>query len=308
MRSLYAIITFFIASLALPSAIQAQTPSDAIMMMQRESCFGLIYEGSSFDEYWEGTRLRTNGTIATIHRNSVNPMIAIGVHDRLNLLVGAPWVKTHSTEPNGGYFEGADGFQDILIALKGEVVKKEMSGGELAFLTTVAYSTPLTNYLSDYRPYSIGFGADEFTLRGILQYKLHNGLYIRGALAHLWRGETEVERDYYYNNGSFYSATMDVPGAWNYNLVFGKWFWEESLQIEASYDALKSTSGDDIRPYNAAQPTNKTAFDRINVLAHYYFDKPNGLGILAFGGLTLNGRNVGKASLFGVGLTYVFKV
>ena len=249
----------------------AQTPSDAIMMKQKEACIGLIYENTAFDHYWEGTYLRTNGTIETVKRNSITPMIAMGIFDRLNLLVGAPWVSTHSTEPNGGYFEGAKGFQDISIALKGLLVDKKSDAGTLSVLATASFSTPLTNYLSDYRPYSIGFGANEFGLRGIAQYKMNNGLYFRGALAYLWRGTTEAERDYYYNNGSYYSATMDVPDAWNYNVVFGSWLLDNSLQIEASYNAIKSTSGDDVRPYNAAQPTNKVNSDDLRFLAHYYF-------------------------------------
>lgn len=286
----------------------AQTPSDAIMMNQRESCFGLIYENSWFDEYWEGTYLRTNGTIATVKRNTITPMIAIGAFDRLNLIVAAPYVQTESTEPNGGKFAGAKGFQDLSLALKGEVLKKQAGNGELALLTTAGFSTPMTNYLSDYRPYSIGFGANELSLRGILQYKLNNGFYARAAVAYLWRGQTKAERDYYYNNGSFYSAWMDVPSCWNYHAVAGIWMLGNVLKLEANYMGLASTSGDDIRPYNAAQPTNKVSFGQAGVLAQCYLNKPKGLGGLAYYSQALYGRNTGKSSQFGVGLTYQFRI
>lgn len=308
MKNTCSIVLTLVFALLVVLEANAQTPSDAIMMKQRESCIGVVYDYQWFDEYWEGTYLRTNGTIETVKRQSVNPMIAIGLHDRLNLLVGVPWVKTESTEPNGGYFEGAEGWQDISIALKGDIVHKETDKGTLQFLTTVAYSTPISDYLSDYRPYSIGFGADEFTLRGIFQYKWSSGWYGRGALAYLWRGTTEAERDYYYNDGSYYSATMDVPNAWNFNVVAGKWLFDYTLQVEASFNGLHSTSGDDIRAYNAAQPTNKVVADDVRFLAHYYFKRPKGLGVLAYYMITVNGRNVGKNSGVGIGLTYVFKV
>lgn len=184
----------------------AQTLTDAVMMKQRESCFALIYEQASFDHYWEGTYLRTNGTIATVSRYTVLPMITIGIHDKVNLIIANPYIKTESSEPNGGKFAGAKGFQDLNLALKGEIINKQMWKGKLAALATIGYSTPITNYLSDYRPYSIGFGAIEFSLRGIVQYKLDMGIYARGALAYLWRGQTKAERDYYYNNGSYYTA------------------------------------------------------------------------------------------------------
>jgi len=301
-----------ILSLSLPlfltSAIQAQTHLDAIMMKQRESCFALIYDHGSFDEYWEGDYLRSNGTIATVNRDMVLPMIAIGFFDQLNLIVAAPYIKTESTEPNGGKFGGAKGFQDLSLALKSQIVNKQIGKGELAFLSTLGFSTPLTNYLSDYRPYSIGFGANELSLRAILQYKLNNGLYARTALAYLWRGQTEAERDYYYNNGSYYTAIMDVPSAWHYQGAIGLWMLGNSLKIEANYTGLKSVSGDDIRAYNAPQPTNKVEEGLLGASAQYYFKNLKGLGLYAYLSQVINGRNTGKSGNFGGGITYQFKI
>ena len=100
----------------------------------------------------------------------------------------------------------------------------ELGKGKLAVLASGGYSTPITNYLSDYRPYSIGNGANEWSARGIVQYKFDMGLYIRATGGHLFRGETRVERDYYYANGSYYTEWMDVPmrGSNNGELV-GLW-------------------------------------------------------------------------------------
>jgi hypothetical protein len=66
---------------------------------------------------------------------------------------------------------------------------------------------------------------------------------------------------------------MDVPNGWHYQIVAGKWFFNNSFKIEAAFNALKSTSGDDIRKYNAAQPTNKVQFDEVALAAQYYFQK-----------------------------------
>lgn len=286
----------------------AQTPADAIMMKKKEACLALLYEHSSFDEYWEGTYLRTNGTIAAVKRDMVQPMIAYGIFNRLNLLVGTAYVQTASTEPNGGKFAGAKGFQDLSVALKADFIRKQTQAGELALLGTLGFSTPISNYLSDYRPYSIGFGANELSGRVILEYKLNNGLYARGALAYLWRGQTEAERDYYYNNGSYYTAWMDVPSAWNYQAVLGKWMLDYALKLEVNYNALVSTSGDDVRPYNAAQPTNKVDFGMLGASAQYYFKKLKGFGVLAYYSQVLHGRNTGKSTQFGAGITYQFQL
>jgi hypothetical protein len=297
-----------LAFLFCAGVIQAQTPLDAIMMKQRESCLALIYDHGSFDEYWEGTYLRKNETIATVTRTTIAPMIAIGLHDKLNFYVGVPYVRTESSEPNGGLLHGAKGFQDLSLVLKYEILNKELGKGKLALLAAGGYATPITNYLSDYRPYSLGNGTNEWSVRGIVQYKLDMGLYVRMVGGHLFRGETKVERDYYYNNGSYYTPWMDVPNAWEYNAAIGMWLLDNSLKLEATYYAQSSTSGDDIRKYNAAQPTNKVNFDQLGFNAQYYIKPVKGLGVLAYYSQMLNGRNAGKFSNFGAGLTYQFKI
>lgn len=287
----------------------AQTPSDALMMKQRETCIAIMYDHGSWDQYWEGTHLRSNETVATLTRQMVMPMVAIGIHDRLNLIVGTPFVKTESNEPNGGFFAGSQGFQDLVIALKGHVIQKQLGKGTLNFLATAGFSTPMTNYLSDYGPYALGFGATEWNLRGILEYRLDNGFYVRSSLAHLWRGVTEAERDYYYNNGSYYTSVMDVPNAWNYQVVAGMWFLDNTLKLETAYTSLQSTSGDDIRKYNAGQPTNNVQFGQVEASAQYYFTgKLSGFGLLTRYAQIIHGRNMGKFTTLGAGITYLFKI
>ncbi len=309
MKNKITTIAFFsIVLLSFKGVVFAQTPSDAVMMKQRESCLAIIYDHGSFDEYWEGENLRKNETIATVTRMSINSMIAIGIMDKLNFYVGVPYVKTESSNPNGGKLEGQHGFQDLSLALKYEILNKQMGKGKIALFASTGYSTPITNYLSDYRPYSIGNGTNEISLRGIAQYRMDMGLYVRATGGFLFRGETKAERDYYYNNGSYYTHWMDVPNAWELNAVVGMWLLDNSLKFEVNYYGLKSTSGDDIRKYNAAQPTNKVEFDQAGVLVQYYIKPLKGLGVLAYYSSMFDGRNMGKFSTIGGGLTYQFKI
>lgn len=286
-------------------SLLAQTPSDAIMMKKREICFALIYDDGAWDEYWEGPTLRTNANVGTLSRNTLTPMFAYGIFDKLNLIAGTAYVHT---EASGGQMKGASGIQDLNLALKYEFFNKQAGKGKLSLLSTLGFSTPLTNYLSDYMPFSLGFGAPEVSGRGILQYRMDNGLYVRGALAYLWRGQTEAERDYYYNNGSYYTAFMDVPNAWQYQAVAGVWLLDNSLKLEANYMGLRCTSGDDIRKYNAGQPTNKVEVDQVGFNTQYYFKKLKGLGVLAYYNQMINGRNMGKFTNIGAGVTYQFKI
>lgn len=285
----------------------AQTPSDAQMMKKGEACLAITYDKGTFDQYWEGTNLRKNETIATVSREAFLPMIAIGIIDQLNVYIGVPYIKTESSEPNGGQLQGVDGFQDLTIAAKYRALSKEIGLGKLELFAATSYSTPITNYLSDYRPYSIGNGTNEWAIRGIAQYKFGFGLYVRAMGGHFERGQTRVERDFYYNNGAVYSRWMDVPSAWEYSGVVGVWLLNNSLKIEGAYYSQQSTSGDDIRKYNAAQPTNKVNFTQLTGNVQYFIKPLKGVGVLAYFNKTIDGRNIGKATTVGGGLTYQFK-
>jgi len=287
-------------------SLHAQTPSDEILMKKYELCVAVAYEQGTWNEYWEGTSLRVNENIGTFTRATLVPMVAAGITDKLNILIATPYVKTKST---GGQLAGVQGFQDFSVALKYELMKKAVGKGNLTVLGTAAYATPMSNYLSDYLPYSIGLGTNEITLRGIVHYQLDKGIYVRAAGAFLWRGQTEVERDYYYNNGSYYTTFMDVPNAVNYNATLGTWLFDYALRLEASYLALKCVSGDDIRSYNMPQPTNKMEFEQFGFFAQYYFKKGiQGLGLLTYYSQVMDGRNMGKSATIGAGATYQFKV
>lgn len=309
MKKIFTKLAIGVACLFSHVTLMSQTPTDAIMMKKKEACLAVIYDHGSFDRYYEGTFLRTNGTIATVSRNTILPMIAIGIHDRINLIVGAPYIQTKSSEPNGGRLAGAKGFQDISFSLKGKIVEKQFGTGKLGALATAGYSTPVTNYLSDYMPYSLGFGANEWSFRGIVNYKLDMGVYAITTLSYLWRGQTKAEREYYYNNGSYFTPWMDVPSAWNYTAAVGIWLLDNSLRLEGNYTGLNSTSGDDIRKYNAPQPTNKVAFKQVGFTGQYFFKnfRIKGLGLLANYSQVISGRNSAKIQNITGGVTYQFK-
>ncbi|MCE7057910.1 transporter [Algoriphagus sp. AGSA1] len=284
----------------------AQMPTDGLMMAKGEICFLLNFEYGEFDHYWEGETLRKNGTIAKVQRRTAMVMAAYGITKKLDVYAGLPYVSTNSTTPNGGKFAGTSGMQDLALGLKYEALRLKRDKGELTAFGSVLFSTPVSNYLSDYQPYSIGIGAPQIAWRGIVEYEWNNGFYARGLGGYIWKGYTEAEREYYYNDGSYFTSWMDVPSAWTYEAVVGKWFMSKSLRTEFSYNSSRSTSGDDIRAYNAPQPTNRVNMDRIGVFAQYFFNNPKGLGLVASYSRVINGRNAPELSVFSAGVTYQF--
>lgn len=283
---------------------QAQTPWDEVMMDKGEICAAFMYEHSSWNQYWEGSYLRENANIGTFTRQMGMPMIAMGVAKNINIIASLPYVHTQAS---GGTQVGQSGIQDLSVSVKVDWLKKQIGPGRLLFLTNAHFASPVGNYLSDYMPFSIGFGAPELGIRGIGGYKMDNGLVFRAGLAYLWRGQTEIERDYYYENGSVYSPFMNVPNAVNLHGAIGYWAFENRLRVEATYMSLNCLSGDDIRAYNRPQPTNKMEVSQVGGWVQYYIKADRGLGALAYFNQTISGRNMGKATTIGLGLTYQFK-
>ncbi|MCB0648051.1 MAG: transporter [Saprospiraceae bacterium] len=288
--------------------VQSQTPSDAIMMKKMEFCGLLSYTNGQFNRYWEGDLLRKNKTIQTVHRQGVMPMVAFGVNKWLNVYAGLPYIWTYSSVPNGGYFAGASGFQDFSLAVKAWILEKSNDKGRINLLSSLSLSTPATKYLGDYLPYSLGLGDQQILPRLIAEGGLAKGPYVRASWGYQFRGYSKAERDYHYNNGSVYSYYMDVPGAWVYDLTLGTWLFQNQLKFEAAYMGTKSTSGDDIRPYNAPQPTNRTEIDQYSLLVHFYPKQVKGAGIVVQYNDVIRGRNAANMTSMSVGLTYQFSI
>ncbi len=281
----------------------AQTPLDGLMMPKGDICVAVVYEDANWDKYWEGTYLRTNQNVGTFNRKMVMPMIVGGITDKINLIVSLPYVKTSAS---GGQLAGVEGLQDFSISLKAQLVEHTAGKGKLKVFSNLSFSTPASNYLADYLPFSLGFGANELGLRAIGLYELDKGPYFRISGAYLHRGATQAERDFYYEDDAFYTSTMDVPDALHAQASLGSWFFQKKLRVEASLTSFRCVSGSDIRAYNSPQPTNKVDFDRLEGFAQYYFNNVKGLGVLAYYNHMFSGRNMGQFSGYGLGLTYQF--
>jgi len=302
MKKLFQITLVFVC-LINASKSMAQMPTDALMMDKGQICIAALYSHDTWEEYWEGTLKRDNLNVGTLTRQTVMPMIALGLVKRVNLIVALPWVRT---EASGGQIAGVSGIQDFGIWLKGTALDLQAGPGKLTLHAVAGFSTPASTYLADYAPFNLGFGCKEGSLRGILQYQIGNGPYIRGMAAYHLRGNAKIERNYYYTNQGYYSDKVNMPSAITYGATLGSWLFNNSLQIEATYDGLNSQSGHDIRRQDVGFPSNRMIFTRIGGFAHYYLPFVKGLGIVAAGNYILTGRNVGQSTMLTGGVTYQF--
>ncbi|MBK8405894.1 MAG: transporter [Saprospiraceae bacterium] len=293
----------FLLTITFIVQLKAQTPIDNLMMPKGQICVAAIYSHDSWNEYWEGTLKRTNGNIGTLNRQSVMPMFSLGLTDKINFMAALPWVKT---KPTAGQFSGDQGIQDLGLWVKAELIRQKLGPGSFLLHTTLGLTTPVSDYNPDYLPFSIGLGATEASLRGMLQYEFDFGLFIRGMYGYHRRSEITLERDYYYTDRGYYSNKVDMPNATTFNALIGMWLFNKGLRIEANYDGMTSLSGHDIRRQDMPFPSNKMNNRRIGFGFQYYPTFVKGLSIIGSGNFVLEGRNVGQSTIYSGGVAYQF--
>ncbi len=294
------LLLFFIA--VFPFVSSAQSPNDGLMMPVRNWCNVLQYSHSSWDEYWEGPTKRTNANIGAISTQSVMFMTNYGISERLNVIAGVPYIWTAS---DVSYLDGQKGIQDLSVWLKYQAYGHEFkSGSSFKVFATGGLSTPVSNYVPDFLPFSIGLQSKTASLRGILHYSLKNGLYATAQGGHTWRSDMTTDREaYLFHNELIYSNKVPVPNMVDASGRLG--FLNKKIQAELWYEYFTGLTGDDIRYNDAPFPSNKMQAASAGVFVKYYVGH---MALSASASQVLSGRNVGLGTTFSGGVFYFFEL
>lgn len=296
---------FLLLTAAATTEAFAQTPNDGLMMGKRYICNVLTYSNSSWSEYWEGSLQRANPNIGTFTAQNVMFMSAYGLTDRLNVIVGLPYVWTKS---DGGHMAGQRGLQDLSLWLKWQPLKVSGGAGTLSGFVTGGVSAPLSNYVPDMLPFSIGIHAKTAVLRGILNYNL-KGFYLTGAAGYTARSAITIDRDAYQADGKVYETNQVMPP----NVVDASarlGFVSKHVQVEGFLENMTSQSGDDIRRQDAPFPTNKMDVTSVGAMAKVHLFTKSGafFSLLGQYSQVLSGRNVGQTTVYTLGAQHTFRV
>lgn len=292
------------ATLLLMLAVQfasAQTPTDALMMPRGYVCNLLQYGHSSWDEYWQGSLLRSNSNIGTVTTQNVMLMSALGITDRINVMVGLPYIWTKSDS----YLAGQHGFQDLSLWLKVKPYSRNLGPGAFNVLATGGFSTPVGNYVPDFLPMSIGLRSTTLSGRAILNYTANLGLYLTVQGGYVWRSNTTLDRNSYQYNGQLYETDeVRIPNAFDATVRLG--FIRPRFQTEFWLDRSAAVDGDDIRYNEAPFPANRMEATTAGWMGKYF--ATNQLAATVSASRVLAGRNVGQSTAFSAGLMYQFRV
>lgn len=290
----------FSFALLLPFWGKAQTDMDGIMMNKNQFCQGLMYDHASWDHYWEGTFKRTNENLGTVTTRSVMYMPNYGITGNLNIMASLPYIWTKASE---GTLHGWKGIQDLSVFLKWKALKKQFGKNQISLIGVGGFSTPLTNYVIDFLPMSIGLGSSNLIARGMIDYR-RDRFTITGSAAYVWRSNVKLDRDSYYDTQMHLTNEVKMPNASQYQLRTG--YRGKYLIAEAMLTNWTTLGGFDITKNNMPFPSNKMNATMVCAEVKYTLKNFTHLSLIGGGNYTIAGRNVGQSKSFNAGAFYVF--
>lgn len=271
----------------------AQMPHDAIYMPQKTACIAVSYGNSSWNSYWENTLKRDNLNIGTHTTQNVMPMVAFGVSNNLNLIVGLPYVWTKTS---AGNLMGQKGLQDFSGWLKYKFVATK----GLSLHAVVGGSLPVSHYVPDFLPMSIGLQAKTATGRLIANYTHKSGVYLTAHASYTYRSNITIDRDAYLANDKIYNTNeVSVPNATDAAARLGYIKDGSRIQAELFVEHFACVDGDNIRRNDMPFPTNNM---RMTSTGFYGKFQPKNIGFNVRVAKVLNGLNVGQALSYSAGL------
>ncbi len=271
---------------------QAQMPHDAIYMPARSTCFALSYGNSSWTNYWENTLKRENLNLGRVSTESLGLMAAVGLNQKTNVIVSVPYIRTQTS---AGNLLGQKGLQDASLWVKYKI----NPAGKVNFHAIVGASTPVSNYVPDFLPLSIGLGAKTLEAR-LLAHYTHKSLYLTAHAGYTLRGKITIDKDAYQAyNQVINQNQVNVPDAVNFAIRVG--YLKKALQAEAFIEDFSCIKGDYIRRNDMPFPTNKMQFSAAGVYVKY---QPKLIGFNARISQVLSGTNIGQSLSFSAGILY----
>jgi len=282
----------------LPLLGRAQMPHDAIYMSKGSVCVAGMYTHSSWNKYWENSLKRENLNIGTLTTQTAMVMPAIGITNRINVILSLPYVQT---EASAGNLMGQRGVQDLSAWVKVKAVKL----GGFSLNGIIGASIPLGPYVADFMPMSIGMQCRTATGRLLANYKdKKTGLYVTAHGSYGWRSNIKIDRDAYQADDRVYNTSqVHVPNIYDAGLRLG--VLHRTWQTEVWAEKTACLNGDYIRRNDMPFPTNNMQATSVGWYGKF---QPRHVGVNARVGYVVDGQNAGQSTSYTVGLLYLFRL
>ena len=300
MKKYFKAIVFFVFVMTGKQLVIAQTDMDAIMMGKKRFCVGPMYSYSSWKNYWEGTLKRDNLNLGTVSTQMIGLMGNYGITSKLNVLFSVPYVKTKAT---AGTMHSMQGIQDLSLYVKWMPIEKNMLGGTFSLYGIGGLSVPLSNYVADFLPLSIGLRTKTASARVMADYQT-GSFFVTGSATYVLRDNIEIDRTAYYTTQLHLTNEVKMPDGMNFNFRTG--IRNERLIAEAVVNNWTTLGGYDITRNNMPFPSNKMNATTIGVNCKYVIiPTRHEVSLVGGANTTVAGRNMGQANTFYGSVFYV---
>ena len=279
------------------TGLNAQTLTDGIYMPKKSYCSGFMYMHDSWNEYWEGTLKRTNLNIGTVSTDGIAYGGTYGITDKLNVSAMLPYIWTKAS---AGTLSGLKGFQDVTFGAKYNAFTKNMLNGIFDVNAIAAFSLPVSNYVADLLPMSIGLHSSTATGRAMIRYAHSSNLSLTAYAGYTLRNNVTIDRNTYYTDHLVYSNEVKMPDVFNYNVKLG--YYSYRWAAEVFYDKTDCLGGFDIRLNDMPFLSNEMDMSRVGFMGHYRIEALSDIQVAFSVASTLTGRNVGKSTTYTFGL------
>lgn len=302
MRQSLKILFALLGGVMFSSAIHAQTEMDAVMMNKKQMCIGPMYTYSSWDHYWEGKFKRNNLNLGTVSAQSVMLGANYGITDNLNVMVMAPYVWTKAS---AGTLRGMEGVQDISAFVKYRYIPFKKGNHKVSLFALGGISTPLTDYVADFLPLSIGMGTTNVTGKLMADYQWKK-ITVTASAAYIWRSNVDIDRSSYYDTQLRLTNEVKMPDMMQYHVRAG--YRGKYLLAEAVFTRMVTLGGNDITKNNMPSLNNRMNASIVGAQFKYHMPFHPNLALMGGAGYTVDGRNVGQSFSINGGIFYFFYI
>ncbi|MES1214046.1 MAG: hypothetical protein ABUT20_00905, partial [Bacteroidota bacterium] len=172
----------------------------------------------------------------------------------------------------------------------------------LSLFTIGGVSTPLSNYVVDYLPLSIGLHSTNVMFRVMLDAQLDN-FFVTGSATYVYRSDVKIDRTSYYTTETHLTNKVDMPNVASFNIRVGlrTYHWI----VEGVFNRMVTLDGFDITRNNMPFPSNQMNASTAGVNIKYTPAFMPRLSLVGDCNYVTTGINVGQSLTIGGAIFYV---
>ncbi|MEX1024506.1 MAG: transporter [Planctomycetota bacterium] len=240
----------------------------------------LSYNLDTYDEFWMGREKVSPAGVGEVDRTTYNLYAAYGLNDDVDLILSGSYVESESDGTAGAPDERD--FQDLVVAAKWRLLRRQYGWGEASFLVLPGVKVPLTDY-EDNAITAIGDGNVDWRLRVVGHAQTHQGFF------------ASLETGYDFRVG-------DPPNEFPLHLQVGGTI-ADRVTIAPFISRINAQGGTDISDVPMpAFPTNEEEYSRAGINAYVRIN--DHFGLTGNYRTTFDGRNTGDVEGFSLGLVF----